>query len=227
MKAIILAAGRGERMGALTQNMPKPLLVAGGKTLIVRHVEKLAAAGFSGIVINHAYLGEQIVAALGTGERYGIAITYSAEAVALETAGGIAYALPLLDGDQVFAAVNADVYSDYPYQRLLSIATQLKDNSAAAHLVLVDNPDHHPDGDFALDAGRVVSEGERLTFSGIGVYRSDMFDGIASGARAPLAPLLRAQIALGRISGEHYRGSWRDIGTPERLSKLDRELTAR
>ena len=226
MKAIILAAGRGERMRPLTDTTPKSLLEVNGKPLLVWHIEKLAAAGFTQIVINHAHLGAQIEAKLSNGARFGIDIVYSPEAQALETAGGIANALPLLDSAS-FAAVNADVYSDYHYAQLASAVQRLASPGSVAHLVLVDNPDHHPGGDFALLGRQVALDGQRLTFSGIAAYRGEMFAGIARGARVPLAPLLREQISLQRVSGEHYDGRWRDIGTPERLAALNYELAAR
>jgi len=222
LKAIILAAGRGERMRPLTDRLPKPLLEVAGKPLIVHHLEKLAAAGVARVVINHAHLGEMIEAALGDGSRYGIAIDYSPELTALETAGGIANALPLL-GAEPFIAVNADVYSELDYTRLCAAAL----GDALAHLVLVDNPEHHPEGDFALKLGRLAPAGDRLTFSGLAVYRPELFDSIARGARAPLAPLLREQIAAGRVAGEHFRGRWCDVGTPERRVRLNRELRSR
>jgi MurNAc alpha-1-phosphate uridylyltransferase len=224
LKAIILAAGRGERMRPLTDRVPKSLLEVGGKPLIVHHLEKLATIGCGRVVINHAHLGEMIEAALGDGARYGIAIDYSPEASALETAGGIANALPLL-GAEPFIAVNADVYSDYDYGRLHDAAERL--GAAQAHLVLVDNPEHHAGGDFALQGGRVALDGERLTFSGLAVYRPDLFAAIARGQRVPLAPLLREQIGAGRVSGEHFRGRWCDVGTPERLTRLNRDLRVR
>lgn len=226
MKAIILAAGRGERMRPLTEKIPKSLLEVGGKPLIVSHIEKLAAAGFTQIVINHAHLGAQIEARLGAGARYGVNIVYSREAQALETAGGIANALPLLDSAS-FAAVNADVFSDYDYAELAAAVQRLASPGGVAHLVLVDNPDHNPDGDFALCGRQVALDGPRLTFSGIAAYRGEMFAAIARGHSAPLAPLLRGQIALQRVSGEHYRGRWRDVGTPERLAALNCELAVR
>ena len=226
MKAIILAAGRGERMRPLTDTIPKSLLEAGGKPLIVRHIEKLAAAGFTQIVINHAHLGALIEAALGDGARFGVAIAYSREHEALEAAGGIANALPLL-GAAPFAAGNADVFSDYDYARLARAVDRLEHPGPLAHLVLVDNPDHHPAGDFALLGEHAALDGARLTFSGIAAYRGEMFAGLARGAKAQLAPLLREQIAAQRVSGEHYRGCWRDIGTPGRLDALKRELAAR
>jgi MurNAc alpha-1-phosphate uridylyltransferase len=224
LKAIILAAGRGERMRPLTDRVPKPLLEVGGKPLIVHHLEKLAAAGFARVVVNHAHLGAMIEAALGDGARYGIKIDYSPEATALETAGGIANALPLL-GDAPFVAVNADVYSEFDYALLRDAAATLGD--ARAHLVLVDNPAHHPAGDFALRSGLTALDGERLTFSGLAAYRPALFESIVCGARVPLAPLLRGQIAAGRVAGVHFRGRWCDVGTPERLVRLNRELRPR
>lgn len=224
MNAIILAAGRGERMRPLTDRLPKALIEVGGKPLIVHHLEKLAAAGFARVVINHAHLGAMIEAALGDGARYGIAIDYSPEADALETAGGIAKALPLL-GAAPFAAVNADVYSELDYVQLRAAIERL--GAARAHLVLVDNPEHHPGGDFALHGVHVVPDGERLTFSGLAVYRPELFASVAPGARVPLAPLLREQIAAGCVAGVHFRGRWCDVGTPERLLQLNRALPVR
>jgi MurNAc alpha-1-phosphate uridylyltransferase len=226
VKAIILAAGRGERMRPLTDTIPKPLLEVGGKPLIVRHLEKLAAAGFQDVVINHAHLGALIERALGDGARFGVTIAYSREATALESAGGIVNALPLL-GAAPFAAVNADVYSDYDYARLADMIARLARPGPVAHLVLVDNPDHHRGGDFALRGNEVTFEGARLTFSGIAAYRSEMFAGLATGTPAKLAPLLTEYIAAKRVHGECYRGCWRDIGTPQRLAELNRELAAR
>lgn len=223
MNAIILAAGRGERMRPLTDRMPKALLPVGGKPLIVWHVEKLAAAGFARVVINHAHLGDQIEAALEDGARFGTHIVYSREETALETAGGIAYALPLL-GDAPFAAVSADVFSDYDYARLARSVASMARQTALAHLVLVDNPDHHADGDFALRGERVVPDGARFTFSGIAAYRPSMFSTISRGDTARLAPLLRAHVAAGQVSGEHFAGRWRDIGTPERFAAINGEL---
>lgn len=220
MKAMILAAGRGERMRPLTDTTPKPLLKAGGRHLIEHHLESLAAAGFESVVINHAYLGEQIEKQLGDGRRYGLSIRYSAEGEALETGGGIFRALPLL-GDAPFVVINGDVWTDYPYARLRDRQVE------RAHLVLVDNPPQHPQGDFVLEQGRVhVGEGERLTFSGIGVYHPSLFDGCEDGA-FPLAPLLRSAMEKGEVSGEYYRGQWFDIGTPERLAQLDALLRRR
>jgi MurNAc alpha-1-phosphate uridylyltransferase len=220
MKAMILAAGRGVRMRPFTDTSPKSLLAAGGKPLIVWQLEKLARAGFTEAVINHAHLGHMIEAALGNGARFGLSIRYSPEREALETAGGIALALPLL-GTEPFLVVNADVYSDYDLSALSALDLQ----DRLAHLVLVDNPPQHQRGDFALEAGRVHAAGHRLlTFSGIGVYAPRLFGGIPAGAKVPLAPLLRKAMAAGRVSGEHYRGRWHDIGTAERLRALDAEL---
>jgi MurNAc alpha-1-phosphate uridylyltransferase len=210
MKAMILAAGRGERMRPLTDHTPKPLLPVGGKPLLQWHVEALVAAGVCDIVINHAWLGEQIEAALGSGDALGAKIRYSPEGEALETGGGIFRALPLL-GDEPFVVVNADIVTDYPFARLPSVPAGL------AHLVLVPNPAHHPEGDFYLEHGRVEAEGApRLTYSGIGVYHPNLFRGQQPG-RFPLAPLLRRAMAAGQVSGEFYAGRWLDAGTPERL----------
>lgn len=221
MKAMILAAGRGERLRPLTDRTPKPLLRAGGKALIEHLIDALATAGFRELVINHAHLGAQIEAALGDGARYGVSIAWSREPEgALETGGGIFQAMPLLDSDH-FLVVNGDIWTDYPFARLARRPEGL------AHLVLVDNPAHHPGGDFVLTDGRVQVQGNaRLTFSGIGVYRRDLFRGCRRG-RFPLAPLLRAAMERGEVSGEHYTGQWQDIGTAERLAELDRMLSPR
>lgn len=216
MRALILAAGRGERMRPLTDTTPKPLLAVGGRPLIEWHLQALAAAGITEVVINHAWLGERIEAALGDGGRFGLQIRYSPEPPgALETAGGIVNALPLL-GEAPFLVVNGDIWTDYAFARL---PTAL--GGDLAHLVLVDNPPQHPQGDFRLAGGRVHAEGApRLTFSGIGVYSPALFAGLPPGRR-PLAPVLREAMAGGRVSGEHHRGRWFDIGTPERLAGLD------
>lgn len=219
MKAMILAAGRGERMRPLTDSRPKPLLEVRGRPLIVRHIERLAAAGFRELVINTAWLGEQIHAVLGDGAAWGVAIAYSDEPPgALETGGGIHHALPLL-GDAPFVVVNGDVWTDYPFAGLRRGLT----GGDLAHLVLVDNPPQHPGGDFALRDGRVAVDGEPvLTFSGIGVYHPGLFADCRAGA-FKLAPLLRRAMAEGRVAGEHYAGAWSDVGTPERLAALDRQ----
>lgn len=219
MKALILAAGRGERMRPLTDAIPKPLVMAGGCMLIEYPLRALVAAGITDIVINHARLGHLIEQALGDGSRYGAQIHYSREGEqALETGGGIVNALPLL-GDAPFIVVNADIWTDYPFAQL---PHQIADD---AHLVLVDNPTHHQQGDFALHNGRVSNEGDaRLTFSGIGVYRPELFAACVPGG-FPLAPLLRRAMNDGRVSGEYFTGRWMDIGSPERLAELDELLT--
>jgi MurNAc alpha-1-phosphate uridylyltransferase len=224
---MLLAAGRGERMRPLTDALPKPLLEAGGRPLIEWHLARLAAAGYRDIVVNHAHLGRLIEERLGDGARHGVRIRYSAEGEALETAGGIARALPLL-GSAPFLVVNADIYCEFDFARLLPVLERLGSDPAGdlAHLVLVDNPPQHPGGDFALCGGRVAEQGPRLTFSGIACYRRQLFAGIALGAKARLAPLLREAIAAGRAGGEHYAGRWVDVGTPERLAALGAELRA-
>lgn len=221
---MILAAGRGERMRPLTDSCPKPLLEVAGKPLIVWHIERLVAAGFRDLVINHAHLGHLLEGRLGDGRLFGAQIAWSAEPPgALETAGGIANALPLL-GDAPFAVVNGDIWCDFDAQRLARTAAALEAN-ALAHLLLVHNPTHNPAGDFCLAADRVVPEGEtRYTFSGIGIYRPALFAGIVRGDRAKLAPLLRDAITHGRVRGELHAGRWVDVGTPGRLAELDREL---
>jgi MurNAc alpha-1-phosphate uridylyltransferase len=217
---MVLAAGRGERMRPLTDAAPKPLLPVGGKRLIEYHLDNLARAGFRQIVINTAWLGDMIEQALGSGERYGLAITYSHERPeALETGGGIFRALPLL-GSAPFLLVNGDVWTDIDFGSLR------RDPPAGslAHLVLVPNPPQHPRGDFVLAEG-LVSEGEgtRHTYSGIGIYRPELFAGCEPG-KFPLLPLLRRAIAARRLSGELHGGRWHDIGTVERLNALDAEL---
>lgn len=217
MKAMILAAGRGERMRPLTDHTPKPLLEAGGKALIVHQIERLAGAGIRDIVINHAHLGARIEAALGDGAHFGVRIRYSPEPHGLETGGGIFRALPLL-GPEPFLVVNGDIWSDVDPSRLRLAEGDL------AHLVLADNPPHHPEGDFVLSGARVLAEGApRLTFAGLGLYHPVLFAGCTPGI-FPLAPLLRQAMAAGRVSGEHHRGLWFDIGTPERLADLDQRL---
>ena len=211
---MILAAGRGERMRPLTDRTPKPLLPVGGRPLIEHHLRRLAAAGYRDVVINLAWLAVQIRDTLGDGQRFGLRIHYSEETQgALETAGGIRHALPLL-GDAPFLVVNGDIWCDHPL-------TPRDPGDALAHLVLVDNPAQHPQGDFALHDGRVEDIGaRRLTFSGIGYYRPELFAGLSDGPQ-PLAPLLRRTMAQGLVSGEHHRGTWIDVGTPQRLQALD------
>jgi MurNAc alpha-1-phosphate uridylyltransferase len=217
MKAMILAAGRGERMRPLTDYTPKPLLPAGGKPLIVHHLKRLAAARLLDIVINHAHLGDQIETALGDGTALGVSIRYSAEGQARETGGGIFKALPML-GPDPFLVINGDIWTDIDFTGLTL------DDGDLAHLVLVDNPAHHPMGDFALRDGRILADRQDgtpcLTFSGIGVYHPGLFAGCTPGA-FPLAPLLRSAMARGLVSGIHHRGTWIDIGTPGRLAELD------
>lgn len=219
MRAMILAAGRGERLRPLTDTTPKPLLRAGGRALIEYHLDALVRAGITNIVINHAHLGAQIEAALGAGARYGARIEYSPEpAGAFETGGGIHHALPLL-GAGPFLVVNGDIWTDFDYATLPDTLT------GEAYLVLVDNPEHNPLGDFALHAACVNdADASRLTFSGIGLYRAALFEGCTAGA-FPLAPLLRAAMARGTVQGQHFKGQWWDIGTPQRLAALDRMLS--
>jgi len=218
---MILAAGRGNRMRPLTDHTPKPLLVVGGKPLIVWHLESLAKAGFREVVINHAHLGHQIEEALGDGGRWGLSIQYSAEGIALETAGGIAKALPYL-GDEPFLVVNGDVFMDIDFSRL----PQILQPGKLAHLVMVDNPPQHQQGDFGFNHGQLSLHGEpRLTFSGVAVYDPSLFFGIQPVEVARLAPLLQQVITNGQVSAEHYRGIWHDVGTPERLHELDRQLS--
>ncbi len=222
---MILAAGRGERMRPLTDRTPKPLLKAGGKALIEWHLAALARAGVTKIIVNTAHLGEQIESALGDGARYGVRIGYSREVTALETAGGIANALHLLGGAP-FIVVNGDVVCDYPFAALRARGETMSRSSTLADLVLIDNPAHHPQGDFVLQGECVQEEGgEKLTFSGIALYRPALFRDIQSGARAPLAPLLRTAMRAGAVRGEHYRGLWLDVGTQERLAEADRILS--
>ena len=229
MKTMILAAGRGERMRPLTDRIPKPLLAAAGKPLIVWHLERLAKAGLRDVVINHAHLGAQIEAALGDGGRWGLSIRYSPEPEgALETAGGIANALRLLGTGEPFLVVNGDIYCDWDVARAVNALLP----GDVAHLVLVPNPQHHAQGDFSL-TGRTVGadlkttagrDAQLYTFSGIGIYRPQMFADIQRGQSAKLAPLLRAAMAARRVSGELHEGRWRDVGTPQRLAELDGEL---
>ena len=217
-------------MRPLTDSLPKPLLKAGGHALIEYQLRNLARAGFIDIVINHAYLGEMIENALGNGERYGVNIQYSLEAVVLETAGGIANALPLLtdqSSNLPFLVVNADIYCEMDYASLLPVMRAMKSNTnqRLAHLVLIDNPPHHAEGDFALQGDQVILTGDnRLTFSGIGIYQPRLFNEIKPGLPVKLAPLLRQAMQAGKVSGEYFSGQWVDVGTPERLELLDKQL---
>lgn len=243
MKAMILAAGRGERMRPLTDHTPKPLLSVGGNPLIIWHIEKLKQAGFREIIINIAWLGEQIPAALGDGSRFGVSLRYSDEQQqgALETAGGIIKALPLLcgpQGDEPFLVINGDIWCDCHY-----LAQSPLKNNDLAHLILVNNPPHNPAGDFLLSNGRVDADNavnadeavntdgankteqhEKYTFSGVGYYHPDLFSTLPQGKR-PLAPVLRKAMRKNNVSGELFTGDWRDIGTPDRLHQLDEDLS--
>ncbi len=223
MKAMILAAGRGERMRPLTDHTPKPLLKVGGKPLIAWHLERLAKAGFTEIVINYAHLGAQIEATLGNGAAWGVAIQYSPEKVALETAGGIANALDWL-GEEPFLVVNGDIYTDFDFKGI-SLQTSIHAPASLAHLVLIDNPPQHLDGDFAIQDGNLTHTGKQmLTFSGVGVYHPSLFAHIIKGETAKLAPLLRKAIDNHYATAQYYQGIWHDIGTPERLNDLDKLL---
>lgn len=221
MKAMILAAGKGERMRPLTLTTPKPLIRVGGIPLIEYHLRALAKAGFTEIVINHAWLGQQIEDHLGDGSGFGLSIRFSPEGEPLETGGGIFRALPLL-GDEAFVVVNGDIWTDYDFSALREPLNGL------AHLVLVDNPEHHPNGDFILADGKVhdgQTPADNLTYSGIAVLHPRLFDGCTGGA-FKLAPLLRAAMAEGRVSGEHLKGHWVDVGTHERLAQVETLIEA-
>jgi N-acetyl-alpha-D-muramate 1-phosphate uridylyltransferase len=224
MKAMILAAGRGERMRPLTDSLPKPLLSVAGKPLIHYHLEALRNAGLSEVVINHAWLGHLIPAHLGRGEQWGLSIIYSDEGdEGLETAGGIKKALPLL-GNKAFVVINGDVFSDYPYQDL----GDKLNADCLAHLVLVPNPVQHPEGDFGINAtGYAVAEAEQcFTFSGIAIYRPEFFSSVAEG-KQKLAPYLRQAMQQNKVTAELYQGVWHDIGTIQRLTELSAQLESR
>lgn len=223
MRAMILAAGRGERMRPLTDACPKPLLDVAGTPLIGWHLKRLAQAGITQIVINHAWLGRMIEDLLGSGADYGVEIVYSAEGTALETAGGIARALSLLGGEP-FLVVSADIFCAYDFSRLLPVAEQMRrDPHGLAHLVLVPNPAHHPDGDFGLQDGKACPEnGQRMTFSGIALYQPDLFLGVDPNRPARIAPLLKAAAAQGRVTAESFDGLWLDVGTVARLDEARR-----
>ena len=227
---LLLAAGRGERMRPLTDAIPKPLLQVQGKSLLAWHLEALANAGLTQVVINHAWLGEQIEASLGSGKQFGLQIFYSREESALETAGGICKALPLLRANDYFLVINGDVFTpQFPIQGLIQRVLELRSqDQLLAHLVMVPNPPQHPHGDFYLDQtmvrddGYVGATGAKLTFSGIGIYHHTLFKGLISGQSAKLAPILRKAMADNRVSGEKYLGSWHDVGSPERLAELNK-----
>ncbi|CAJ0712548.1 MULTISPECIES: N-acetylmuramate alpha-1-phosphate uridylyltransferase MurU [Ralstonia] len=230
---MIFAAGRGDRMRPLTDHTPKPLLTVGGKPLIVWQIERLAAAGVRDIVINHAWLGAQIETALGDGSAWGVRLAYSPEGQALETAGGVAQAMPLLhagDGHSVFIAVSGDVFCDYDYALLRDRAPAMAGQAAPSmHLVMVPNPPYHLHGDFALDnEGVLHADGaERLTFGNIGLYDTRLFASIAPGTRLAMTPLYHQAIAEGRATGERFDGRWENVGTPAQLAALDAEVASR
>jgi MurNAc alpha-1-phosphate uridylyltransferase len=223
MKAMILAAGRGERMRPLTDSCPKPLLQVAGKALIEYHINALARSGFNELVINHAYLGQQIEDYLGDGSNYGVSISYSREQEALETGGGIFQALNLL-GDEPFVLVNGDIWCEYDFKNIPKTINGL------VHLVMIDNPEHNPSGDFYLKNGRLLecesndASCIKLTYSGIGVYHPHLFSSCQAG-KFPLAPLLRLAIKNNQVTAEHYSGFWMDIGTPERLDFVNRKVS--
>ena len=225
MKAMILAAGVGERMRPLTDHTPKPLLRVAGTPLIELHIRRLAAAGFGELVINVSHLGEQVMDYCRDGRKWGVSIVYSQEDAPLETAGGIIKALPLL-GDAPFLVVNGDIWTDYPFGQLAAWSLR---PGESAHLVMVDNPPQHPRGDFQLDDDnwiRLLEPGAvGSTYAGVGTYTPAFFAGQPAG-KLPMRPLMDAAIALGRLGGERYRGQWQDVGTPERLRELDARITA-
>ncbi len=223
MKAMILAAGYGTRMKPLTDHTPKPLLTVGGKPLIVWHIEKLKQAGFQDIIINIAWLGDKIPDALGDGSQFGLNLHYSDEQKdgALETAGGIIKALGFFE-EEPFLVINGDVWCDFPLSNISPLS-----NEKTAHIILVNNPSHNPEGDFSLDDNLAKNNGNtKYTFSGIGYYHPRFFDKLPQGKR-PLAPLLREAMQLNNVSGELFEGDWQDIGTPERLAALDDFLNTR
>ena len=228
LPCFLLAAGRGERMRPLTDDLPKPLLSIQNKSLLAWHLEALANAGIKNVVINHAWLGHKIEAALGAGEQFGLDIQYSPEVSALETAGGIVKALPLLKPDDYFLVINGDVFSpSLPIETILDTASNFSKgpNKPLAHLFMVPNPSQHPEGDFYLKGSQVSSHhldgAEKLTFSGIGLYHRDLFQGLEYGTPAKLAPILREAMEQNKVTGEKYLGPWHDVGTPQRLQELN------
>ena len=220
---MLLAAGRGARMGALTDTCPKPLLVVRGKPLIIWHIEQCAAAGIKQLVINHAWLGKLIEQTLGDGSGWGLSIRYSAEVTALETSGGIANALPFL-GTQPFAVISADIFCDFDYHRLHGIADQIQNTELSAWCVLVNNPSHHPQGDFACENGlmlqRTQAASPALTYSGIGVYTAALFADVVPGKPERLLTQLMRGTHARQIGAQIHDGLWTDVGTPERLAQL-------
>jgi len=228
LPCFLLAAGRGERMRPLTDDLPKPLLTIQNKSLLAWHLEALANAGVQNVVINHAWLGSKIEAALGSGGQFGVHVKYSPEKTALETAGGICQALPLINPSDYFLVINGDVFCpNLPISDLLQTVEQIRKNGSKvlAHLIMVPNPIAHPDGDFYLKDSEVTDHNstgaEKLTFSGIGIYHKDLFKTLQRGASAKLAPLLRQVMSENRVTGEKYQGPWHDVGTPQRLQELN------
>lgn len=224
----LLAAGRGERMRPLTDELPKPLLTIRKKSLLAWHLEALSAAGIKELVINHAWLGNKIEEALGDGSQFDLNISYSPEVSALETAGGIRKALSLLNPSDYFLVINGDVFSpNLPIDQLLERVTCMRGmpDQPLAHLLMVPNPAQHPEGDFYLKDSQVFNESldgaEKLTFSGIGLYHRDLFKDLELDVASKLAPLLREAMAKNRVSGEKYAGPWHDVGTPQRLQELN------
>jgi MurNAc alpha-1-phosphate uridylyltransferase len=224
----LLAAGRGERMRPLTDELPKPLLTIKNKSLLAWHLEALSAVGVRDVVINHAWLGKKIEDALGNGSQFGLNISYSPETSALETAGGIRKALPLLKPSDYFLVINGDVFSpNLPIEKLLDLASELRSmpNKPLAHLLMVPNPTQHPKGDFYIKGSQVANEpldgAEKLTFSGIGLYHRDLFKDLELDVPTKLAPILREAMAKNKVSGEKYTGPWHDVGTPQRLQELN------
>lgn len=226
MRALILAAGRGERLRPLTDSLPKPLLRAGGTTLIERQVERLVRAGFAELVVNHAHLGAMIEERLGDGTRYGARIRYSPESPALETAGGIAKALPLL-GDEPFVVVSSDIHTDFDYATLAAPLARIaaEPRAQVAHFVLVDNPPWHAAGDMGLAEGRVARGGPRLTYGNIGIFHPEPFRSIVSGTWLKLFPWAYRFVDEGRVTGERYSGPWDNVGNAQQLAALDRRLS--
>lgn len=220
MKAMILAAGRGERMRPLTDHTPKPLLQVGGKPLIVWHIERLVDAGITEVVINHAYLGDQIERALGDGSQWGVSIQYSREQEALETAGGVAAAIPLL-GDAPFLLISADIYAQCNYSHLLD-KVKLLESQDWAYLWMVDNPPWHARGDFALHGQYIDLQGEpRMTYANLGIYRPEFFATIEPGTKMPMLPLFQSAISQNKVKGGRYVGLWENVGNPQQLAALD------
>jgi MurNAc alpha-1-phosphate uridylyltransferase len=228
LPCFLLAAGRGERMRPLTDSLPKPMLTIQNKSLLAWHLEAISKTEIQNVVINHAWLGEKIEESLGNGHHFGLNIQYSPEITALETAGGIRKALPLLTPDDYFLVMNGDVFSpNLPIAKILEIVSRLrsKPNRPLAHLLMVPNPAQHPEGDFFLKDSVVSNHGsaeaEKLTFSGIGIYHKDLFKDLEIDVPAKLAPLLRVAMEQNKVFGEKYIGPWHDVGTPQRLQELN------